>query len=100
MCLRDRFYDSGFVSDTLPSVWIFIFAAQTALVGFLMVSNISYTSFKGIDFHQRVPVVALLIFLGLLVLIAADPPRVLFLLASTYALSGPVLALWKKFRAK
>ncbi len=89
----------GYSPDTLPGVLVILMALETAVVGFLMVMNIRYSSFKGIDFGDRVPVVALLVFMLLLVLIAADPPHVLFLLATTYALSGPVTALWKRIFA-
>jgi CDP-diacylglycerol--serine O-phosphatidyltransferase len=91
-------FDNGYSVATLPVVLVFVMAVQTALVGFLMVSNVRYTSFKGIDFNDRVPVVALLIFLMLLVAIAANPPTVLFMLALTYAISGPLQGLWRKFR--
>jgi len=91
-------FDNGYTTDTLPAVLVFLMAAQIALVGFLMVSNVRYTSFKGIDFSDRVPVVALLIFLMLLVAIAANPPSVLFILALTYAVSGPLMGVWSKMR--
>ena len=92
-------YDLGFAQQDLPFSLQALFALQIATVGFLMISNIQYHSFKGIDFKGRVPFVALFIFLLLLGLIAADPPRVLFLLALTYALSGPLAALWRKCRS-
>lgn len=87
--------EMGFTPDNLPIALVFAMAILTASVGFLMVVNVRYHSFKGINFHSRVSVIALFIFLLLLVLIAADPPRVLFLIASTYALSGPIGALWR-----
>ena len=64
-----------------------------------MVINVRYSSFKGIDLTSRVPVIALLFFLLLLVLIAAYPPITLFLIAVTYALSGPLIAGFKSLRA-
>jgi len=89
----------GFTPVNLPPFLVAIMAIQTMLVGFLMVMNIRYSSFKEFDFSGRVPVVALLIFLLLLALIAANPPHVLFMLASTYAVSGPLLLLWRKRRS-
>lgn len=88
--------DLGLTAATLPISAVFLMAILTAGVGFLMVTNVRYHSFKGVNFHSRVSVIALFIFLMLLVLIAADPPRVLFLIASSYALSGPIAALWRK----
>lgn len=93
-------FDNGYTPENLPFLLTYILAFEIALVGFLMVVNIRYASFKGIDFTDRVPVVALLIFLFLLVLIAADPPIVLFVLAFTYACSGPIYSLWTKIRDK
>lgn len=90
--------EMGYVGDQLSVLWQYAFALQTALVGALMVLNIRYHSFKGIDFHGRVPVVALLVVLFLFAAIAADPPRVLLLLAATYAISGPVMTLYGLLR--
>ena len=42
---------------------------------------------------------ALLIVLVAFGAIAANPPLVLFIMASTYAVSGPLAALWGKLRA-
>ena len=85
----------GYSSDNLPAIMMFLVALQTAIVGFLMVANVRYHSFKGIDFSSRVSVIALFIFMLLLVLVASDPPRVLFILGVIYALSGPLAALWR-----
>lgn len=73
-------------------------AAVTAAVGFLMVSNIRYQSFKGLDADRRVPIVALLITIIVFIVVWIDPPRVLFLLAFAYAMSGPLVYLWSIFR--
>ena len=92
-------YEYGYTAATLPAWLVTLMAIQTALVGFLMVINVRYSSFKGIDLTSRVPVIALLFFLLLLVLIAAYPPITLFLIAVTYALSGPLIAGFKSLRA-
>lgn len=68
-------------------------ALLTVLSGGLMVSNFNYESFKKIDFHGRVPFISLLILLVILVSVAIDPPKVLFIVFLAYALSGPVLYL-------
>ncbi len=60
------------------------------LAGFLMVSNIKYRSFKDFDPRSRVPFVMLLAVVFVFALISFDPPRVLFLMAAVFALSGPV----------
>ncbi|NNC54528.1 MAG: CDP-diacylglycerol--serine O-phosphatidyltransferase [Pseudomonadales bacterium] len=90
----------GYTSATLPGWLVAGMTAQTAVVGFLMVMNVRYSSFKGIDLGSRQPVVALLFFMLMLVLIAANPPTVLFIIAFTYALSGPLIAFYKMLRNK
>lgn len=59
----------------------------------LMVSNISYYSFKEIDFKGKVPFLYVLIMIILFVAIAANPAVVLFTGSSLYALSGPIVTL-------
>jgi len=81
-------------------LWVTLFI--TVMAGVLMVSNIRYRSFKDIDFKGRVPFVVLLLVVLLFVFISIDPPIVLFTLAFTYAVSGPVLTLFflRKRRAE
>ncbi len=74
---------------------ISIFAALvSAFVGLMMVSNLKYQSFKGLDKNRRVPFVAMLITFMVFVAVTVNPPIVLFALAFTYALSGPLMWLW------
>jgi CDP-diacylglycerol--serine O-phosphatidyltransferase len=64
-----------------------------------MVSRIRYTSFKGSGTGpraDRVPFVALLVAVAVLVALVLDPPRVLLVAAVAYALSGPVLWLRRR----
>lgn len=72
-----------------------VFAGFTALVGLLMVINVPYHSFKGIDFKGRVPFLTMFLVTMLFVVIAMDPALVLFLMASSYACSGPIAYLWR-----
>lgn len=69
-------------------------AGVIVIIGALMVSNVRYYSFKELDFKGRVPFVAVLSVLLIYLLIAWDPPKVLFAVFFLYALSGPVL--WAK----
>lgn len=73
---------------------VFCFPA-TIVVGLLMVSNIRYHSFKEFDLQLkgRVPFMGILIVVGVFALIASEPPLVLFGIAVTYAVSGPVITL-------
>ncbi|HET8705675.1 MAG TPA: CDP-diacylglycerol--serine O-phosphatidyltransferase [Pseudomonadales bacterium] len=77
--------------------WVALIAAAiTAMAGLLMVSNFKYNSFKEIDFHGRVPFVAILIIVFIFAIVFTDPPRVLWLVAMSYAVSGPLLSLRRK----
>lgn len=86
-------YDLGTIDMSIPALII------TVSVGLLMVSNIRYHSFKGLDLKGKVPFVAMLVLVMVFVLISTDPPLVLFSIFFLYALSGPVLTL-KDIRAK
>jgi CDP-diacylglycerol--serine O-phosphatidyltransferase len=72
----------------------------TVASGLLMVSRFAYYSFKDIGTRSRVPFLALLVPVLLLVLISIDPPTVLFSLAALYALSGPALSLFRWARKR
>jgi len=67
--------------------------AITVLAGLLMVSNIRYYSFKGINFRDKVPFVAILLAVLIIVLVSVNPPLVLFGAFLIYTLSGPILTL-------
>ncbi len=71
-------------------------AIVTLVVATLMVSNVRYNSFKELDFKEHVPFVAVLLVVLTYLLIAWDPPKVLFGIFFIYALSGPVL--WVRAR--
>ncbi len=82
--------------DVTPGLELSIGAAiVTVFLGLLMVSNLKYNSFKGFDVKGRVPFVALLAMVLIFAVITIDPPRMLLLMACTYAVSGPLLWLWQ-----
>ncbi len=68
--------------------------------GLMMVSNISYYSFKDIDFQNKVPFVAMLVVVLIFVFAAIDPPKALFGCFMIYALSGPVISILRRFRKR
>ncbi|MDQ3056439.1 MAG: phosphatidylcholine/phosphatidylserine synthase, partial [Pseudomonadota bacterium] len=75
--------------------------AVTVIAALLMVSRIRYSSFKGSGSgpkSDRVPFVAIIIALAVLIALVIDPPLVLLVASATYALSGP--ALWLKRRGR
>lgn len=67
--------------------------AVTVIAALLMVSRIRYNSFKGGSGPKsdRVPFVALLVAVAVIVALVLDPPKVLLAASVLYALSGPLL---------
>lgn len=89
-------HDVGWVGDALPRELSFLVGILTAITGFLMVSNFPYHSFKGIDFHGRVPFVVMFVVVLVFGLVTLDPPSILLATFLAYAASGPVLQLVKR----
>ena len=65
-----------------------------------MVSNFSYYSPKLIIFKDRVPFVTLVFIVLGFALLLIDPPVVLLVLFSGYALSGPTSFFYKRAKRK
>jgi len=89
------FHNIGWVGDNVPFELSVVVGIMTAAVGFLMIANIPYYSFKGIDFRGRVPFAVMIAVVLIFGLVTADPPSVLLLGFLIYALSGPVLLMFK-----
>lgn len=90
--------DQGWVGANLPVGLAIVAGCLTALMGFLMISSVKYHSFKGLDFHGRVPfVVMILIVLGIGVVMLA-PSGMLLAGFLVYAASGPVAVVLRKLR--
>lgn len=90
-------HELDFTGDALRYVAL----AVTVVCGLLMVSRIRYTSFKGSGTGpkaDRVPFVALVVAVGLLIAMWVDPPKTLLIAAVLYALSGPGLWVWRRRR--
>ena len=66
----------------------------------MMVSNISYYSFKQIDFHNKVPFMAMLVVVMIFVFTSIDPPINLFGGFMIYALSGPVISIYRRIKKR
>ncbi len=88
------FHDLNFHGKNLQ-LPAFVITICTAL---LMVSNVSFYSFKDFDLRNRVPFVAILLILLVLALTVLYPPKVLFGVFLVYALSGPCLWAWRRYR--
>lgn len=111
----DKKYFTGLPSPTAAAlmagmVWVFNdlsisgnnfqFPAllMTLTAGLLMVSNVSYYSFKEIDLRNRVPFVVMIAVLLLFALTTIDPPKVLFTVFVAYTLSGPIIWGVRRYR--
>jgi CDP-diacylglycerol--serine O-phosphatidyltransferase len=72
--------------------------AITVVLGLLMVSNFDYYSPKSLNVKGRVPFITLVLVALVFAVLLADPPRVLLVLFSLYALSGPAKFAWEVAR--
>ena len=90
--------EEGWVGADLSFEASVLAGLVTAVVGFLMILNVPYNSFKGLDLKGRVPFVVMIIVILLFGLITLDPARVLLGGFLIYAASGPVCAAYKKLR--
>ena len=68
-------------------------AALLVAAGLLMVSNVRYFSGKEFNLRKKVPFVALLVVVLVLVVISLEPPLTLWGFFAVYAISGPVMTL-------
>lgn len=88
--------DLGWVGADLPGEVTVLLACLTATAGILMIANFPYYSFKGVDFHGRVPFVVMILVVLVFGLVTLDPALVLLIASLGYAASGPVNLLLKR----
>ena len=79
--------DLGWVGDDLPFAASIVITVLTVLCGLMMVSNLKYPSFKGINFAGRVPFVVILLVIMSFAIIGIDPPKAILILITLYNLS-------------
>jgi CDP-diacylglycerol--serine O-phosphatidyltransferase len=91
-------HDEGWVGTGVPVELAVAAGCMTALMGFLMILNVPYHSFKGLDLRGRVPFVVMILVVLVFGLVMLDPARVLLVSFVLYAMSGPATAAWKKLR--
>ena len=108
----DKNYFQGLASPSAAAIvagliwngsWLQEYLSQSALnmtalvltfsAGLLMVSNVRYHSFKGINWRTKVPFATILMIVLVLVFVPAAPEQLLFIGFFIYALSGPVYTL-------
>jgi len=70
----------------------------TSSAGALMVSKFVYSSFKEIKMTERISFSYALTLPLMLIMIFVNPPLVLCALAFLYALSGPALWVWRRYK--
>ena len=88
----------GWGAQELPIELAAIAGLLMAVIGMLMIVNVRYNSFKGIDFKGRVPFVVMILVVLAFGLISVDPARILLGIALVYALSGPVQASYRRLK--
>jgi CDP-diacylglycerol--serine O-phosphatidyltransferase len=71
-------------------------ALLTVFTGFLMISNYNYFSFKELQFKGTVPYMVFVFVVILLVVVAQNPHEVLLSMSVAYALSGPIMWVYRK----
>lgn len=88
-------HDLGLQGTALPGELAVVVGVLTAVVGVLMIANVPYPSFKGIDLHGRVPFFIMILVVLVFGLVLLDPPRVFLTASLLYAASGPLMLIWK-----
>jgi len=83
-------HDLGWLGESLPTAVVVWSAVLTLFAGLLMVSNVRYASFKGVDLKARVPMIVLILIIVVFAIVLINPPTVLLTMLIVYALSGPL----------
>lgn len=89
-------HEEGWLGAEVSFELSIVAACLTAIVGFLMILNVPYSSFKGLDLKGRVPFMVMIAVVLVFGVVMIDPARILLTVAVCYALSGPALALYNK----
>ena len=93
-------HDIGYVGNDVPFELAVAAGFMTSLAGFLMILNVPYHSFKGLDLRGRVPFVVMILVVLVFSLVMLDPAKILLAGFVLYALSGPATKVWTMLRAK
>ena len=89
-------HDLGYSGGELWLIALLI----TLIGGGLMVSRLSFYSFKDLALKNRVPTIAVLAVVGIFILAAMDQPKLMFSVFLLYALSAPVVHLLRMYRKR
>lgn len=93
-------HDENLMGENLTRFTAYVAALMTMLIGLLMITNIPYESFKGLDLRRRVPFVGILLVVLIFFVITIDPPRVLLAIGLVYAVSGPVQWVFRRRKSR
>lgn len=93
-------HDMGWVDKGLPFELAVFAGILTGIIGFLMILNVPYYSFKSLDLKGRVPFVVMIAIVLIFGLVMLDPARILLAGFAIYAFSGPLIAIGKKSQGK
>jgi len=88
--------DLGYAGSDL----VILVAIITVCGGLLMVSTFTYYSFKDLGTSKRIPFAMLIGLLSLFVVTAVDPPKMILIASSLYAVSGPGYWLFRQVRKR
>ena len=83
-----------------PATYVWVSLTLTIGLSYLMISSLTYYSFKDISIRQKVPHVSLFLIVLVLSFISFDPPLVLLSFFTLYAFSGPVLLVSRVLKKK
>ncbi len=87
-------------SNSDPTTYVWVSLTLTIVLSYLMISSLTYYSFKDISIRQKVPHVSLFLIVLVLSFISFDPPLVLLSFFTLYAFSGPVLLVSRVLKKK
>lgn len=85
----------AFADLELDAARSWILLAMTFLLGFVMVSNFRYRSFKDLDLRHRLPFKYLVVGVFIISIVAIRPESALFVVFLTYAILGAVFGIWR-----
>ena len=86
------------VGADVPIAVAILVGCMTAVVGFLMISNVKYHSFKGLDLHGRVPFVVIFFLIIAISVVMVSPAGTLLIGFAAYAASGPAAMVYRRLR--
>ena len=72
----------------------------TAFTGLAMMSNFRYLSFKDFNLSSRIPFGNLIFVLAVLIIVALNPPVVIFSMFFVYAVSAPMIWGWRQLKRR